>query len=657
MNNLVDEYMKNANIINEYIDYISNINTQNTKKERLILKKERFVLLLRELFPNNADSEVITAFALGAEKSITNIKRSYGADRRQADTQYHSIIIKFEKNLLKTGDHAKYQLCEYLTTNWNSDIKLEFTLIASDYLKWIIYAPNYESLTKLSDFQYLSPLDVKLELLELIVLEKTTDLTKSKEQAGKFFYFLDLYLFRQKQKLATLDNIRKYFGKSSSVYRAAINNLYVLYHKIRKDKETKLRKLEKCIPIRSLLYRKRNEPSEQIFLTHTYLSILAKILAFIAIENKISYNNKIILSILNGDIFKKYNVENFSDYDYYYWVADIKYFNNFKPTIYIILKALSLFKFTSINNDILKGVYQELIDDDTRHCLGEFFTPDWLCTKIVKKLDIKIGYKILDPACRSGSFLKAVANELCEQKTDISAKELSESLYGIDIHPLSVQISKSTILMILGARLLKEKSPLTIHIYLSNTLSLPDDRLKDDTVDNYFSYNIFNKNDPVMLNNSYELYNSLYNGKFSLPHSFREFIEPTLYPPYFFQAKFDVVVGNPLWLTFADIGINNYQKNIQNLAEKYNMLPKSNNMTHLEIGAVFLAHSINYFLNKHGKTAMVLPRSFFSGSQHELTRQSLTANVEIDELWDLREIKNLFKVPICVVFAKQKNKS
>ena len=33
------------------------------------------------------------------------------------------------------------------------------------------------------------------------------------------------------------------------------------------------------------------------------------------------------------------------------------------------------FDFSKIDEDILKGVYQDLIDRDTRHSLGEYYTP------------------------------------------------------------------------------------------------------------------------------------------------------------------------------------------------------------------------------------------------------------------------------------------
>jgi type I restriction-modification system DNA methylase subunit len=688
--------MENNNRVNLIHNYISDISKANTETA----KKERLILLLKSLFPNTTEAELINDFTLGAETSVANILRASGRGRGQVDTQYRSVIIEFEKDLLRTGEHAKYQLCEYLTGNWNSNIKIEFTIIASDCLRWNIYAPDYLSLIKLSETQKLKPLDVKLELLESLVLVKQTDDNKAEAQADNFYYFLDRHLFRQEQIPATFDDVRKCFGHTSSVYTAALKCLYSLYIKIKNNNDIKIAYNE-WHKFLYIAYGKM-QFSEHIFLTHSYLSILAKIFAILAIEHKVNYNTHDIILILNGEAFKKYNINNFCDDDFFRWIVDKKYFEHLIPMIHIIYNQILLFNFSSINDDILKGIYQELIDEDTRHGLGEFYTPDWLCSKIIKTLDIKKGEKILDPACGSGSFLKAAANELCHHYNNITAEELNECLYGIDIHPLSVQITKATILMSFGSRLLEQKSPINLHIYLANTLLLPNDtynifenfvilnidnneikiplmifedsgkydffiqsinkftsndvknqkKMSKFDLDNFY-INLFKCKDKNFLDAIFNLYNILYDSKNNDRNGIWAYILQNSYRPFLLREKFDVIIGNPPWITYSNIENNEYQKNIQNLAKGYKMLPKPKNMPHLEISAIFLAHSINYFLNNRGRLAMVMPRALFSGSQHESTRVGNTKSLKIEHLWDLEKIKPLFKVPTCVIIAKK----
>ena len=91
-------------------------------------------------------------------------------------------------------------------------------------------------------------------------------------------------------------------------------------------------------------------------------------------------------------------------------------FNQLKKVFRLIAQEIAAFDFTNPDEDILKGVYQELIDLDTRHALGEYYTPDWLCERIVKEFDFKPTDKILDPSCGSGSFLRAAIHRLKRTK-------------------------------------------------------------------------------------------------------------------------------------------------------------------------------------------------------------------------------------------------
>lgn len=126
-------------------------------------------------FPSAEADALIRDFVAGAERGVANIQRPTGPGRGQADTQYRSIIIEFEKDLGRTGEHAKDQLREYLSGNWNSSVRLEFTLIASDCLTWKVYAPEFESLIELES---LRPGDIVLEEIDGISLAPCTESQK-----------------------------------------------------------------------------------------------------------------------------------------------------------------------------------------------------------------------------------------------------------------------------------------------------------------------------------------------------------------------------------------------------------------------------------------------------------------------------------------------
>jgi hypothetical protein len=74
-------------------------------------------------------------------------------------------------------------------------------------------------------------------------------------------------------------------------------------------------------------------------------------------------------------------------------------------------------------------------------------------------------------------------------------------------------------------------------------------------------------------------------------------------------------------------------------------------MPHLEIAAIFLGHSCNYFLKPQGKLAFVFPRAFLTADQHDNTRSGGTKRVRLTAVWDLLNVNPLFMVPSCVLFA------
>src|SRR5699024_6345834 len=132
---------------------------------------------------------------------------------------------------------------------------------------------------------------------------------------------------------------------------------------------------------------------------HTYLSIFAKFLAYEVITQDDFIDKDELKGIVTGTIFERENVQNFIDRDFYNWIAYDEHFPQLKEVFRIIAQKIGEYDFSNVEEDILKGIYQELIDLETRHALGEYYTPDWLCGRILDELKPEEDAKILDPAC------------------------------------------------------------------------------------------------------------------------------------------------------------------------------------------------------------------------------------------------------------------
>jgi type I restriction-modification system DNA methylase subunit len=390
--------------------------------------------------------------------------------------------------------------------------------------------------------------------------------------------------------------------------------------------------------------------------------------------------------------------------DFFHWVASATYLQKLKPMFRALNRQLADYDFDEVSEDILKGVYQELIDLDTRHALGEYYTPDWLCERVVAELDFNTESRVLDPACGSGSFLRAVVSRFRKESETITADKIATHVVGIDIHPLSVQITKTTLLLALGPLIPKAQLPVTLHVYLANSLLVPRataDLFKSTftvSVDNeQYSLDIAGLNGPedfdklvtfcddlvtqykedvekihfvkladktlpehrshVLAEQLYDVYGAMKRARDKGRDSIWKFILQNSYKPVFLGNQFDIIVGNPPWLTYAQMANADYQFMLRALADDYAVTPSGANMPHMEIAAIFLAHSINHFMKSTGRLAMVLPRSFMTADQHDNTRGGMVKGVQLIHIWDLKDVEPLFRVPCCVVFAKHGEKA
>src|SRR5690606_25384489 len=71
-----------------------------------------------------------------------------------------------------------------------------------------------------------------------------------------------------------------------------------------------------------------------------------------------------------------------------------------------LIDRIAQFDFTSVEHDVMKVLYESVISADTRHALGEYYTPDWLAEQVVAgAVTDPLNQRVLDPACGSGTFL------------------------------------------------------------------------------------------------------------------------------------------------------------------------------------------------------------------------------------------------------------
>ena len=670
----------------EIQQYLANVQQANSEEAKKLL----FQSLLTTLFQHDADAlAIIQTMSKGAEKTIFNIPASPKHKKiGRADTQYNQIIIEWEKDLKRTGEHAVEQLKQYLAGNLQSGNTLDFTLIATDGIEWRIY-------TRI-------PSEIFFQDLNTLELRKIDSFKLTEETLNDFPIFLDRYLFKLQALQPTLADTVIHFGAGSGIFAEVTAHLKSYIGNLERKPDVAVA-YDEWRRFLSIAYGKFND-SPDVFFVHTYLSVFAKLIAFVALSPKKFVPMSELQGILNGSAFEQFNVRRFVEEDFYHWVATDTHFNALKLAFQRLADKLADYDFSTVQEDILKGIYQELIDIDTRHALGEYYTPDWLSELIINDLALEPHSMVLDPSCGSGSFLRAAIMHLKKNYPTLSADKLASQVVGIDIHPLSVQIAKTTILLALGDLISKAKQPISPNVFLANSLLLPkgsteisgelygesykvdiagkacvlsekvfdesgffdeaikfvEEQSKRDANKTPTSVANFQqlfakkfKGYETFADEFYRIYDSLRLAKAENRDSIWAFILQNSYKPFFLRRKFDVVVGNPPWLTFSSITNAEYQANLLELAHRYKVAPSAKaNMPHLEIAAIFLAHSASYFLKPEGRLAFVLPRSFFTADQHDNTRSGTAEGFRLTKAWDLKDVAPLFNVPSCVLFAK-----
>jgi len=146
-----------------------------------------------------------------------------------------------------------------------------------------------------------------------------------------------------------------------------------------------------------------------------------------------------------------------------------------------VVSKLAPFDLSTITSDVFKGLYQGLVDPETRHDLGEYYTPDWLAQMLVQELLQKEpNATLLDPSCGSGTFLAAaISNKrqvLKEPTPQVLLDRITSSVVGMDVHPLAVIISRATYILLLGRELLESRTgEIAIPVYLADSIRLPEE--------------------------------------------------------------------------------------------------------------------------------------------------------------------------------------
>jgi hypothetical protein len=234
---------------------------------------------------------------------------------------------------------------------------------------------------------------------------------------------------------------------------------------------------------------------------------------------------------------------------------------------------------------------QKLLPPLLRHGSGEYYTPPFLVKKMVEE-SYSLGETVLDPCCGSGNFLVGIIKYLLSQ--DLTKRDKIEAInrvYGFDINPISIFISKINLLFLLK----DEISDIKLNLYVLDFLFQPRSDLK---------------------------------------------------------AKFDLVIGNPPWYTYRDVDSTDYQEKLKNLAEKLEIKPRPKNILNLEISTLFFFKANNYYMKNKAKIFFIITKGVITGS-HASRFRNFKGFSDI-KIWTFdKKIENIFNIDFICLHAQK----
>jgi hypothetical protein len=667
-----------------------------------------FVQLLKDLLID-ADPQFLQDYLGGMEHSLAGPKTAL-YNRGRVDALYGNLVIEFKRNLPKSLLEAEEQIRKYLALLYSKaeERARPFIGIATDGIQFVAYAPRM-----MPDAAQPASEDIRL-----VEIERANFESLSPEEA---FYWLDRYFVRKTGFLPPrTEGIVKDFGPTSGSFVHAMNVLDTVWKHIANDSESQVF-YENWQKYLRITYG-GPVAEQELFLRHTYLATLAKIMVWIRLTGATEPPKEPELrSILDGHYFSQRGIQNFLEEDFFAWVARDAAWPQCQTLGRRLLLQLATYNLRELSEDVMKGLYEKLVDPKDRHDLGEYYTPDWLAAMIVREcLRRNPQASVLDPACGSGTFLYQTILYKREKLGNSvrTLKHIEENVVGIDIHPLAVIVAKTIYLLGLGDLL--QHGTFRVPVYLADSIRPPSEHVRRKRGDHetqqmtFGTYGVSLNGDVVNLPEDLALEDRLYDSAIELCRKYAEstadralppkdefanflkrsqlrlvtsafwidslyelyqtlrkkirerkdtiwaFILKNVFKPLLLKSKFAVVVGNPPWLTYKDIERGEYQSYLKDLiVREYKLCSsKLGFLTQLELGTLFLVRSADFYLKSDGRIGFVLPRSIFSADQHtHLRSSSYKRPLDVEEIWDLERVTPLFRVPSCAVIAHKNGES
>lgn len=657
-------------------------NRSNNRTEADIQADVRAFLLLPQLELDDGDLRIV------------NLEAQVGEGRR-IDVEIGSAVIEIKKDLrrARVKIDALEQLAGYVARR-TRDTATRYIGILTDGAEWNCY-------------------DLVGEQLHLVT---SFEAGAVGADAARLLVWLEGVLATAQNIPATSSEIASRLGATSSAHALDHATVSALYHQ-NKDLPTVRMKRGLWSKLLISTLGTQFEDTDDLFVEHTLLVNSAETIAHCVLGIDVAHLDP--SDLLSGALFTRSSIYGVVEQDFFDWPLEV---DGGAEYVRALARRLSRFVWSNVSQDVLKTLYESVITPETRKRLGEYYTPDWLAELVVEDvIGSPIDTRVLDPACGSGTFLfHAVRRYIAAARSEgIGVADMlrgvSNHVYGMDLHPVAVTLARVTYLLAIGTEYLRhpDRGPVYIPVYLGDSMQWSEQ-----------SGNLWNAGDLVInVEDTAELFTTELRFPDQLLHdaaSFDRLVEdmaqaasrreqgsrrPSIAPilqrhgvpqasrvtveatfatmcslhdqgrnhiwSYYVRNlarpmwlaregnRVHALVGNPPWLAYRHMP-SELQQTFYEMEVQRGLWAGSENATHQDLSALFVARAVELYLQNGGRFGLVMPNAvvdrdhyagFRRGSYVSSNSRTLIA---FDPSWDLRRIRpHFFPRGASVIFGSR----
>ena len=474
----------------------------------------------------------------------------------------------------------------------------------------------------------------------------------------------------------TAESLERHFGSDSDAFRAGNLLLQEAYNAHRNDPTVAVKRRLWQDLLQVALGKNAataGDESDWLFIRHTYItSLIAVIMQQQLLGDVTRHASERPDALLKGHILaEQSDLHGVIDADLFTWPTEVG------ESAYLreIARVVEQFDWTQNATEVAPTLYQNVITQEERKKLGEYYTPRWLAKEITETVvDAPLSQRVLDPACGSGTFIETAVERVLSCASELSATEtllkLQENVVGIDIHPVAVQLAKATWVMSAAATIRAARAEgtgagaVSAPIYLGDSMQLRYDTgtlIASQSIELETGEILPGRTEPVTFSipnelahqqadidqliseiataidegqdeegviNGYEMSDDCRQSIQAVAalmkelhaadrnHVWAYYIRNMIRPAVIAKEKVDRIIGNPPWLTYgqsADI----IREELRGMSEKrYQIWAGRNLAPHQDIATLFYTRCAELYAKPQAIIGMVMPHSTLRTGQH-----------------------------------------